>query len=71
MRKLGEVADAGPVTLMVYVAGVVTASKSSAYTFEKLPHEPSFAPMPALKTDVPEEFSTRNVAPVSVVDVIR
>ena len=64
--KVGEVAGTGPVTEMVYVPAVVTASKSIAYTLEKPAlHDPRFAPIGPESTVAPLPFLSAKVAPVS------
>ena len=60
-----------PLTEIVYVPAVETASKSNANTWVKLPHTPWSGPMAAEKTGDPLEFKTLKDAPADEVLVIK
>jgi len=53
------------------VAAVVTESKSSAKTCEKLPYDPRSVPIAAENTGTFDEFTTVNDAPADALEVIR
>src|SRR5205814_7344857 len=72
-RNFGEVPEAPPLTLRVYVPGVVRVLNVIGYTFEYFEfHEPRLVPLTLpVATGAPEELTTANFAPVTVPGGIR